>query len=83
MSLLIDTGASMEQRLAVAQEAAIGFARRLGPQDLAQVVDFDSRVEIAQGYEIARPSRLLAEMEGDRPRVSGGVVPLIEGTVSL
>lgn len=41
------------------------------------------RVEITQGVEIARPSRLLAEMEGDRPRVSGGVVPLIEGTVSL
>ena len=30
-----------------------------------------------------RPSRLLAEMVGDRPRVSGGVVQLIEGTVSL
>jgi trans-2,3-dihydro-3-hydroxyanthranilate isomerase len=41
------------------------------------------RVEIAQGHEVARPSRLLAEMEGERPRVSGGVVPLIEGTVSL
>ena len=40
-------------------------------------------VEIAQGAEIGRPSRLVAGMEGDRPRVSGGVVQLIEGTVSL
>ena len=41
------------------------------------------RVEITQGVEIGRPSRLLAEMDGDRVRVSGGVVPVIEGTVSL
>ena len=32
-----------------AQEAAIGFASKLRPQDLAQVVDFDSRVEIKPG----------------------------------
>jgi Ca-activated chloride channel homolog len=50
LSLLIDTSASMENRLAIAQEAAVGFARRLRPQDLAQIVDFDSRVEIAQGF---------------------------------
>jgi len=50
LSLLIDTSASMEQRLATAQEAAIGFAQQLGPQDLAQVVDFDSRVEIVQDF---------------------------------
>jgi len=50
LSLLIDTSASMENRLQIAQEAAIGFARKLRPQDLAQVVDFDSRVEITQGF---------------------------------
>jgi len=50
LSLLIDSSASMEQRMATAHEAAIGFARRLRPQDLAQVVDFDSRVEIAQNF---------------------------------
>ncbi len=50
LSLLIDTSASMENRLLTAQEAAIGFARRLRPQDLAQVVDFDSRVSIAQDF---------------------------------
>jgi Ca-activated chloride channel homolog len=55
LSLLIDTSASMESRLAIAQEAAIGFARRLRPQDLAQVVDFDSSVEIAQGFTNSVP----------------------------
>lgn len=50
LSLLIDTSASMENRLITAQEAAIGFAKRLRPQDFAQVVDFDSRVEIAQDF---------------------------------
>src|SRR5262245_3194033 len=50
LSLLIDTSASMENRLQMAQEAAVGFARRLRPQDLAQIVDFDSRVEITQDF---------------------------------
>ncbi|MDP1568385.1 MAG: VWA domain-containing protein [Vicinamibacterales bacterium] len=50
LSLLLDSSASMEQRMGIAQEAAIGFSRRLRPQDLAQVVDFDSRVEIAQDF---------------------------------
>jgi Ca-activated chloride channel family protein len=50
LSLLIDTSASMENRLATAQEAAMGFARRLGPRDLAEVVDFDSRVVTLQSF---------------------------------
>ena len=50
LSLLIDSSASMEQRMEHAQEAAIGFARRIRPQDLAQVVDFDSRVEIKLAF---------------------------------
>jgi Ca-activated chloride channel family protein len=50
LSILIDTSASMENRLAIAQEAAVGFARKLRPQDIAQVVDFDSRVEIVQDF---------------------------------
>jgi Ca-activated chloride channel family protein len=55
LSLLIDTSASMETRLPIAQEAAVGFARRLRTQDLAQIVDFDSRVEIAQGFTNSVP----------------------------
>jgi Ca-activated chloride channel homolog len=50
LSLLIDSSASMEQRMDNAQEAAIGFARRVRAQDLAQIVDFDSRVEIKLGF---------------------------------
>jgi trans-2,3-dihydro-3-hydroxyanthranilate isomerase len=41
------------------------------------------RVVITQGVEMRRPSRLLAEMEDDRVRVGGGVVHLVEGTVTL
>jgi trans-2,3-dihydro-3-hydroxyanthranilate isomerase len=41
------------------------------------------RVRIAQGVDMGRPSRLDAEIEGDRVRVGGSVVPLIEGRVSL
>lgn len=50
LSLLLDTSASMEDKMRTAQEAAIGFARRLRAQDLAQVIDFDSRVTIAQPF---------------------------------
>jgi Ca-activated chloride channel family protein len=50
LSLLIDTSASMESRMQFAQEAAVGFARKLRPQDVAQVVDFDSRVEVLQDF---------------------------------
>ena len=42
-----------------------------------------SRVEISQGVEIGRPSTLVAEIEGDRVRVSGGVVAVIRGEVLL
>ena len=50
LSLLIDSSASMEQRIEHAHEAAIGFARKIRSQDIAQVVDFDSRVEIKSGF---------------------------------
>lgn len=50
LSLLLDTSASMDTKLPIAQEAAIGFARRLRPQDLAEVIDFDSRVVVLQNF---------------------------------
>lgn len=50
LSLLLDSSASMEEKMPVLQEAATGFVRRLTPVDLAQVIDFDSRVEIRQGF---------------------------------
>jgi Ca-activated chloride channel homolog len=50
LALLLDTSASMEAKLPTAQEAAIGFAKRLRAQDLAEVVDFDSRVVVLQSF---------------------------------
>ena len=41
------------------------------------------RLEVAQGVEMGRPSRLVAEVDGDRVRVGGDVVVLAEGTVHL
>src|SRR4051812_40753606 len=35
LSLLIDTSTSMDRKLPIAQEAAIGFAKRLGQNDVA------------------------------------------------
>ena len=48
LSLLLDTSASMEDKMATAREAAIGFARRLRPQDLGQLIGFADRVEVLQ-----------------------------------
>ena len=48
--VLLDTSASMESKLETAQEAAIGFARRMRPGDLMEVIDFDSQVSILQGF---------------------------------
>jgi len=50
LALMIDTSASMDERMTTAQEAAIGFSRRLRPEDLAEIIDFDSRVEILQAF---------------------------------
>lgn len=41
------------------------------------------RVTIDQGVEMGRPSRLDAAMEGDRPRVGGDVVAIVDGTLRL
>jgi Ca-activated chloride channel homolog len=50
LALLMDTSASMEARLQTAQEAASGFARQLRQEDLAEIIDFDSRVNILQPF---------------------------------
>jgi Ca-activated chloride channel family protein len=50
LSLLLDSSASMEDKLPTLQEAAANFVRRLKPNDLAQVIDFDSRVSIRQAF---------------------------------
>ena len=50
LSLLIDTSSSMEDRMAAAQDAAIGFVRKLRPSDLGEVIGFDSRAEVLQKF---------------------------------
>jgi Ca-activated chloride channel family protein len=40
----------MEPRIGIAQTAAIGFAHRLGPRDLAQVIAFDSQAQVLQAF---------------------------------
>jgi Ca-activated chloride channel family protein len=72
LSLLLDTSSSMEDRLGTAQEAAAGFVGQLRPQDLAEVVDFDSRVEVLQAYTSDKASLELAI----RRTVAGGSTSL-------
>ena len=48
LALLMDTSASMTEKMSTAQEAAIGFVERLRDEDQASVIDFDSRVNILQ-----------------------------------
>ena len=50
LSLLLDSSASMEAQLGTLQTAAANFIHRLKPNDLAQIIDFDSRVEIRQAF---------------------------------
>ena len=50
LSLLLDSSASMGQQLPILQTAAGNFIGRLKPTDIAQVVDFDSRVEIRRQF---------------------------------
>jgi trans-2,3-dihydro-3-hydroxyanthranilate isomerase len=42
-----------------------------------------SRVTVAQGVEMGRGARLVAELEGDRARVGGDAVVVVDGTVHL
>src|SRR6185436_167390 len=50
MVLMIDTSASMEEKLKTAQDAAIRFTKTLRPQDLAQVVQFNERATPLQTF---------------------------------
>lgn len=50
VSLLIDSSGSMQHELPRAQEAASEFIARLREGDLAQVVDFDRRIQVLQAF---------------------------------
>jgi Ca-activated chloride channel family protein len=72
LSLLLDSSASMEDKLDTLQVAAINFVKRLKANDLAQVIDFDSRVSIRQPFTANQ-----ADLEtAIRQAVSGGSTSL-------
>ncbi len=72
LSLLLDSSASMEDKLSTLQAAATNFVKRLKPNDLAQIIDFDSRVSIRQPFTSNQ-----AELEGAiQQAVSGGSTSL-------
>lgn len=50
LALLLDTSASMDERMGVAQEAAVGFAKQLRKEDQAEVIDFDSQVRVLADF---------------------------------
>jgi Ca-activated chloride channel homolog len=72
LSLLIDTSSSMEDRIAVAQDAAIGFVRKLRPSDMGEVIGFDSRAEVLQKFT-SNPGEL---EQAIRKTVAGGSTSL-------
>ena len=48
VSILVDTSSSMEEQMPQAKQAALDFVARLRPGDVAEVISFDSRVEVLQ-----------------------------------
>jgi len=50
LSFLIDSSGSMSDKLDMVQTAASEFVRRLGPEDQAAVVGFESRVQVLQPF---------------------------------
>ena len=70
--LMIDTSASMDQKLTVAQEAAVRFTKTLRPEDLARVVQFDKRSTTLQDFT-ADPAALEVAIRKTR---SGGETAL-------
>ena len=72
LSLLIDTSSSMEDRMVTAQDAAIGFVRKLRPTDLGEVIGFDSRAEVLQKFT-SSPAEL---EQAIRKTVAGGSTSL-------
>jgi len=76
LSLLLDTSASMEEHLPTLQIAATNFVKRLHASDIAQVIDFDSRVEIRQGFTSNQ-----ADLESAiKQTVAGGSTSLYNAT---
>lgn len=67
LAILLDTSNSMEDKLATAQQAAIGFAKRLRPEDVAEVIGFSTQVRILQTFtsDAAAVERAIRETTAD------------------
>jgi len=67
--LMIDTSASMEEKLKSAQDAAIRFTKTLRPQDLAQVVQFNERATTLQTFtnDLAALEKAIRSTEASGP----------------
>jgi VWFA-related protein len=67
--LLIDTSASMEEKLQTAQDAAIRFTKTLRAQDLAQVVQFNERATPLQTFtnDLAALEKAIRTTEASGP----------------
>jgi Ca-activated chloride channel homolog len=50
VALLVDCSSSMNQKIGVAQEAGVRFVRALRPEDVAQIVQFNDRVQVLQDF---------------------------------
>ena len=50
LSILLDASSSMEAKMAVAREGAIGFCRRLNTEDRAQIIAFANDVQVRQPF---------------------------------
>jgi VWFA-related protein len=72
LSLLLDSSASMEEKLQTLQTAAGNFVRRLNANDIAQVIDFDSSVQMRQNFT-SNQAELLTAIERT---VAGGSTSL-------
>jgi Ca-activated chloride channel family protein len=72
LSLLLDSSASMEDKLQMLQVAATNFVKRMKSSDLAQVIDFDSRVSIRQAFTSSQPELQTAILQ----TVAGGSTSL-------
>lgn len=67
LAILLDTSNSMEDKLATAQQAAAGFAKRLRPEDVAEVIGFSTQVRILQTFtsDAAAVERAIRETTAD------------------
>ncbi len=72
VALLLDSSASMEDKMRTTQDAASGFVQSLRPEDQAEVIDFDSRVTVLAPFTSSKP---------DLEKAIGSMVP--GGSTSL